>query len=101
MDDAYIAWLTKLFGVKAMEKLKREYMGDYIDLLREFENKKRTITTKMDGQIILRVSVALKNYLEEEEETITAKISRLYLNKDVKIKLDKLRVSANTARSWF
>jgi len=102
VDDAYIAWLTKLFGEKAMEKLKREAMGEYIDLLREFENKKRTITTKMDGQVTLRVSVALKEYQEEcEEETITAKIARLDLNKDVKIQRDKLRVSADIARSWF
>jgi len=102
VDSAYIAWLTKLFGVKAMEKLKREAMGEYIDLLREFENKKRTITTKIDGQVTLRVSVALKEYQEKcEEETITAKIARLNLNKAVTIQRDKLRVSVSIAQSWF
>jgi len=102
VDDAYIAWLTKLFGVKAMEKLKREAMGEYIDLLREFENKKRNIATTTDGQVTLRVSVALKEYQEKcEEETIEAKIARLNLNKEVKIHRDKLRVSADIARSWF
>jgi len=102
VDDAYIAWLTKLFGEKAMEKLKREAMGEYIDLLREFENKKRNISTATAGQVTIRVSVALKEYQEEcEDETITAKIARLDLNKDVMIQRDKLRVSADIARGWF
>jgi len=102
VDDAYIAWLTKLFGEKAMEKLKREAMGEYIDMLREFENKKRNISTTTDGQVTLRVAVALKEYQEEcEEETITAKIARLDLNKEIKIERDKLRVSAHIARGWF
>jgi len=37
-------------------------MGEYIDLLREFENKKRNISTTTAGQVNLRVSVALKEY---------------------------------------
>ena len=102
VDNCYIGWLTKLFSVKAMDKLKREAMGEYIDLLREFENKKRSIATTTDGQVTLRVSVALKEYQEKcEEETIEDKIARLNLNKEVKIQRDKLRVSADIARSWF
>ena len=56
----------------------------------------------MDVQVTLRVSVALKEYQEKcEEETITAKIARLNLNKAVTIQRDKLRVSVSIAQSWF
>ena len=102
VDDRYIAWLTEMFGKGAMKKLKEEAMGDYLDILREFETKKRSVTPDLEGKITLRIPGALKKYHKRSgEENIESKIARLDLKEDIEFKADKLRVSADTARSWF
>jgi len=102
VDDKYIAWLTEMFGKGAMRNLKKESMGDYLDILREFESKKRSVTPDSEGKITLRIPGALNRYhTDAGDENIESKIARLNLNEKVDIKADKLRVSAETARSWF
>jgi len=102
VDDKFIVWLTEMFGKGSMKKLKEESMGDYLDILREFENKKRNVTPDLTGIIILRIPGALTKYhTESGDENIESKIARLNLKEKVNIKLDKLRVSADIARSWF
>ena len=102
VDNNFIVWLTTLCGVKAMEKLKREAMDDYLDLLREFENKKRTISLETSRFITFKMSAALKDFIEENDEgNLTSKIDEMNLKDDVKIQRDKLRVSADVARGWF
>ena len=102
VDDRYIAWLTELFGEATIEKFKAESMGDFIDVLRDFETKKRSVLTATQGMVTFRVPVALMDcHKESGDEQIVNKISRLNLNGDVKIKRDKLHVDANIVRSWF
>jgi len=102
VDSNYIDWLTQMFGKVAMERLKRESLGDYVDMLREFENKKRSITPDTKGLITLRVSVALKEYHDDsDEENIESKIARMNLKEEVKFQRDKMRVSVDIARKWF
>jgi len=102
VDDRYIAWLTELFGEATIEKLKAESMGDFIDVLRDFETKKRSVLTETKGMITFRIPAALKECNEESgDEQIVTKIARLNMNEAVKIKRDKLHVDANIVRSWF
>lgn len=67
VDKAYEQMLTNLVGVGALEKFKREHVGDYFDLLREFETKKRTITTDTTGKMTFRIPAALKECAESED----------------------------------
>jgi len=102
VDSNYIAWLTTVFGEKAVEKFKKEAMGDYVDLLRDFENKKRNISSDTEGLITLRFPVALREFYEDlGEDDLAAKLARMNLKNDVKILRDKLRVSAHIVRKWF
>ena len=101
VDKNYLDWLTEMFGEGAMKRLKRESMNDYIDMLREFESKKRSIAFDSDDLITFRVSAALKEYHEEsDEESIVSKIARLNL-KDARFFRDKLRVPVDLVRKWF
>jgi len=102
VDIYYIDWLTELFGKQAMERLKRESIVDYVDMLREFEYKKRSLTPETKGLVTLRFSFALKEYHEQSyEENIATKIARMNLKEEVKLQRDKLRVSVDIARKWF
>jgi len=102
VDSNYIAWLTTVFGEKSIEKFKKEAMGDYVDLLRDFENKKRNIFSDTEGLITLRFPGALREFYEDlGEDDLAAKLARMNLTNDVKILRDKLRVSAHIVRKWF
>ena len=97
VDNHYIAWLTKLFGERAIKHLTGALMGDYLYMLREFENKKRTVTPVLNKKIILRIPYALI----KKSKNIESQIARLHLEKNVEIQKDKIRVSADIAKSWF
>jgi len=102
VDNSYIDWLAKMFGEDAMEKLKKNVMRDYFDLLREFETKKRNVLPDSAKMISFRVSVALNEFHNEGDgEKITEKIERLNLKNDVKMQRDTLRVSPEIVCSWF
>jgi len=101
VDKNYLDWMNEMFGKSVMERLKRESMVDYIDMLREFESKKRSIVPDSDDMITLRVSASLTEFHKESgEENIVSKIARLNL-KDVKFLRDKLRVPVDLVRKWF
>jgi len=101
VDKNYLDWLTEMFGEGAMKRLKRDSMVDYIDMLREFESKKRSIALDSGDLITFRVSAALKEYHEEsDKESIVSKIARLHL-KDVRFLSDKLRVPVYLVLKWF
>jgi len=85
-----------------MEQLKCDAMHDYIDLLREFEYKKRNIFSDTTGPVTLRVSAALQEFHDKnEEENVATKIARMKIGDSVKMLRDRLRVSADIARGWF
>ena len=97
VDNHYIAWMTQLFGRNAIKELTADFMADYLYMLREFENKKRTVTPDLNQKIILRVPYALN----EKRKNTESQIARLNLENDVDILKDKIRVSADIAKSWF
>jgi len=102
VDDRYIAWLTEMFGKSAMEKLKEKSMGEYLGILREFECKKRMVTPDSKSKITSIIPGALKKFHKRSgEENIKSKLARLNLTEDVSFKDNKIRVSADNARSWF
>jgi len=102
VDDIFIAWLEEMFGKGAITKLKEESMGEYLGILREFECKKRIVTPDSKGKITLSIPGALKRFHKRfGEEKIESKIVRLNLTEDVSFKDNKIRVSADNARSWF
>ncbi|XP_045182072.2 heat shock 70 kDa protein 12A-like [Mercenaria mercenaria] len=102
VDNNYMTWLEKLFGKTALEKLKKEEMAEYFDLLREFEIKKRSVTSKTEDHIIFRISAILKEICEEEEHTsLMDKMASLQLGNKISIRRDKMKIDPAIVRSWF
>ncbi|XP_052816866.1 heat shock 70 kDa protein 12B-like [Mya arenaria] len=100
VDRNFICWLTNIFGQAKMSKLREEDMEDYISLLRQFENKKRTITQDTDGLITFRLPISLINIHDEAEKlTVNKKFEQMKIPNA--LINDKLRVPANIVRSWF
>lgn len=103
VDENYMRMLKKVFGGQAVEKLKKEEMVDYLDILREFETKKRNFNSSVTDKITFRVSSTLselsKSFTGRNlDENVAASG---YGNKVVVKGRDKLRVDASLFKEWF
>ena len=80
-----------------MKELTGQFMADYLYMMREFKKKKRTVTPDLNLNITLTVPFALN----AKRKDIESQIEHLNLEKDVKFLHNKIRVSADIAKSWF
>lgn len=103
VDENYMRMLEKIFGRVAVEKLKKEEMGDYLDILREFETKKRNFNISATDKVTFRVSSTLNEFSQsltgrslEENVAVSG-----YGNKVVVKGRDKLRVDPSLIKEWF
>ena len=79
VDEKYRQLLEEIMGESALSTLRDSDMGDYLEIHREFETKKRNIQTSGDGKIVTRIPVALKENLESKGENIKERIDLLNL----------------------
>ncbi|KAJ8297866.1 hypothetical protein KUTeg_024397 [Tegillarca granosa] len=63
VDDAFLKFLDTLLGPEVMKDFKDQCMEDYIELLREFETKKREASETKE-KINMSVPVSLKDILK-------------------------------------
>jgi len=102
VDENFIKWLSKFFGEVTIKQFKENSMDDFIDLLREFEMKKRNVCSDSQDPIVFKLSLSLlESHKESGDENIAGRIARMNLSEDIKIKKDKLHVSVAIVRSWF
>ncbi|WAR04867.1 HS12A-like protein [Mya arenaria] len=103
VDDNYITMLSEVFGTRAIEELKREEMADYFDILREFETKKRTFSTKTKDKITFRISATLRELSDRfEGGTLKDRIGNLRYGSNLELRgSDKLRVDPLIISGWF
>ncbi|XP_056012678.1 heat shock 70 kDa protein 12A-like [Ostrea edulis] len=59
VDDLFIKFMTELMGEKVMKDFKKESMEDYLEIMRTFETKKRTIKPNKDGNTNMTIPQAL------------------------------------------
>lgn len=102
VDENYIAWLAGLFGSTTLDRFKKEQISDYLEVLREFETKKRTINHDKKTQVTVRIFASLKDIYEEcEHRSIQEVIAEKRLSDMVKCLSDKLRIDASIVMEWF
>ncbi|XP_045181826.2 heat shock 70 kDa protein 12B-like [Mercenaria mercenaria] len=102
VDNNYLGWLTQIVGETAMERFKTEKMVDYFDLLRDFEVKKRTVTSETEGKIAFKFYVSLKNLYEElESGNLVDKLSSSGLADMVSLNDKEICIDASIVKSWF
>jgi len=103
VDQNYLAMLADVFGTKALEDLKKTEIGDYIDLLREFETKKRDFSSKKEDKVTFRISASLRESFEKYEKgSLKDRIAGLTFRSALELKgSDKLRVEPRIIKRWF
>ncbi|XP_053392729.1 heat shock 70 kDa protein 12B-like [Mercenaria mercenaria] len=101
VDKAYMKMFADIVGPEAMETFRNENMTDYFDLLRDFETKKRTITTDTEGKMTFKIPAVLRELAESGGENIEEKIEMSPYKKAVTWAGDKLRIDKTAAKTLF
>ncbi|XP_033743555.1 heat shock 70 kDa protein 12A-like [Pecten maximus] len=102
VDESFFELLMKVVGTNVMKTFKTKHTGDELELFREFETKKRTITTDFGNKVTLRIPFQLSESFEEE---FGASLKETIKQTNFKGKMnwtgDKLKVDPDIIRELF
>ncbi|KAK3576408.1 hypothetical protein CHS0354_026741 [Potamilus streckersoni] len=106
VDRNFMAFLSDIVGNGTMRQFTEEQMSDLLDLLREFENKKRSVTPKgnksaSSDKVTIKVPVSLKELFERNGSSIEKAVQLSKHGGRVTWLGDKLRVDADIIRHFF
>ncbi|VDI64149.1 Hypothetical predicted protein, partial [Mytilus galloprovincialis] len=100
VDEAFEAFLVDLLGAPAISRFREDDKAGHLDLLREFEIKKRSIKPDSSSKVTFKVPISLKDAHEKETgQDLKESMSRS--TKRVAWVGDKLRMEADSARELF
>ncbi|XP_056019635.1 heat shock 70 kDa protein 12B-like isoform X3 [Ostrea edulis] len=102
VDETFLGFLDDLFGPEVMNFLKQECRSEYLEFLRGFELKKRTIENESMRKVTLKIPAAF-NYivLEKSGTTIQDQIKASRYNIAVSFAGDKLSIEHPLFASFF
>jgi molecular chaperone DnaK (HSP70) len=102
VDESYRQLLFRLMGSPVLHKFHRQHTDDYLDMFREFETKKRTISSKTSGKVNFRLPLALVNVFEEvTEEKLQESIAQSTFAGQIFVSGDKMRIESSVVKGLF
>ncbi|XP_045204409.2 heat shock 70 kDa protein 12A-like isoform X2 [Mercenaria mercenaria] len=102
VDDAYLGCLAEMFGTKVIETFKKEHTGDFLDMMRDFEVKKRAISEEKEGNIVLRIPAAFaETYKSLNSSPISKHIFKGRFAEITQLKRDKLNINVDVFKQFF
>ncbi|XP_078331448.1 heat shock 70 kDa protein 12A-like [Crassostrea virginica] len=99
VDKEYLKMYDTIFGKEAIDKLKKEDIGEYLTIKREFEAKKRTVTANYGSCFVTSMSFVLNEMVANEEKI--QNIQSSYLRDKVSFVKGKLKLSPSLMESFF
>lgn len=103
VDEAFRELLQDIVGKKVMDEFCKEHKYDMLELFRDFEVKKRTITPDSEEKITFKVPISLNETFKASKKCDIK--DALKKNSKYKTEVswmgDKLRMSANIAKGLF
>ena len=100
VDKAFTDYISSCLGEKVFNRFRQEEKYDYMDVMREFENKKRSMVPESDEnkKLLFRVPVALHNiYIDEQKN----KYGSTSMAEHIDLKGDKMRLSYGTVLNFY
>ena len=102
VDEEFNQMLIKIVGAPVLHKFRTEHTGDYLDLQRELEMKKRTINPATKGKITVKIPIALYElYKSETDESIEEAIEGSPFKDKLIWLADKVRIDAGVFKDLF
>ncbi|XP_052245579.1 heat shock 70 kDa protein 12B-like [Dreissena polymorpha] len=103
VDENFLKFIRSIFGENSLESLKSDDMYDFIEILRDFEMKKRKFKFDSNDGIIFRIPIALKAFAEKHFHlSLLDRLKSLNYGDEVYLRSqDKLGVNSSVMQRWF
>ncbi|KAL3878597.1 hypothetical protein ACJMK2_030933 [Sinanodonta woodiana] len=102
VDEEFRQFIVSFVGQDVWTEFMHKQMYDYLDMFREFETRKKTISTETSKRVIVRMPISLTDILKKKSNTTMQKALEKAGYKDkVESKGDKLFVNADLFKSFF
>ncbi|XP_071173937.1 heat shock 70 kDa protein 12A-like [Mytilus edulis] len=103
VDSAFFQMMAKIFGAPLMNLLKKEDTSAYLDLFREFETVKRTITSEKSGRVNITVPYTTLDLLCKKHlrEDFPSTVHASSLSTKISLKADKMRFEVDLIKTLF
>ncbi|XP_033742797.1 heat shock 70 kDa protein 12B-like [Pecten maximus] len=102
VDASFIRLLCAIIGDDVMDAFRSNHPGDYIDLLREFEVKKRNVKAEMETTINFKLPLALTQLFEAMTNmTFQQALVNSTYRDDIISTADKIRIKPNLIQGMF
>lgn len=102
VDAEFIQFMIKIVGAPILKIMKQEYLESYIDLIRDFESKKRMINPDTK-KVTMLIPIATLNKLCERhlDKSFQSVIASSSYSESIVTRNDKLRIDASVLRNLF
>lgn len=102
VDSAFINLLSDIVGEDVMEEFKKQHPADYIDLLREFEVKKRSVTETMTTRVNFKIPLVLIQMCQSmTNKSIKEALAASSYSDDICTAADKIRIKPHLVQGMF
>ena len=102
VDNYFKNFLTSVVTSDVMEEFRLKHTGEYIELFRDFEMKKRTTNTTEKTRVTLRMPESLLLYFEQlKNKSFKQTIQESRYSKSMKCEGDKLRITPALFEEFF
>lgn len=102
MDNSFKEFLTSFVSVEVMEEFRSKHTGEYIELFRDFEMKKRTTNTTEQTRVTIRMTGTLPEFYEKmKSKPFKQAIQESRYSKSMKWEGDKLRITQTLFEECF
>ncbi|XP_063447154.1 heat shock 70 kDa protein 12A-like [Mytilus trossulus] len=102
INQQFVKMLKELFGNEVMKQFKRNNGEDLLQLLRDFEVKKRNYRVEGKESVTIRMPFSLTElFLDIEGSDVATKIAISRFNATVRLKRDKLSIAGSLVETFF
>ena len=102
VDNSFKEFLTSFVTEKVMEEFRSKHTGEYIELFRDFEMKKRTTNTTDLTRVTIRMTGTLPEFYEKmKSKPFKQAIQESRYSKSMKWEGDKLRITQTLFEQCF
>ncbi|XP_062587973.1 heat shock 70 kDa protein 12A-like isoform X2 [Saccostrea cucullata] len=100
VDKKYVEIIQSIYGVKSFERLKHEEMEDYLEFLRDFEVKKRTVTKELAKKYNIRIPLSLNDFAKGNKVDLQRR-ECLSVKREFEVMRDRIKVNGHFMLQLF
>ncbi|XP_061167539.1 heat shock 70 kDa protein 12A-like [Saccostrea echinata] len=101
VNKEYKEFLKKIFGRQSLQKLQLRDMGDFLDIERSFEVKKRDAKSEIHGNVTIRIPFNLVEISKAEFPNLAEHTAEVFGTDEVSVMWDKIKINSEIFQTFF